>query len=61
MQVSLEQDLEGYVLYMASQLLGWSKEEVAVYCAQFRREMRSGNFNAYFRQRVIWGRKPETS
>ncbi|RSL75873.1 hypothetical protein CEP52_017821, partial [Fusarium oligoseptatum] len=41
LQASLEQDLEGYVLYMASQLLGWTKEEVSVYCAQFRREIRS--------------------
>ncbi|KAL2669890.1 hypothetical protein Neosp_015187 [[Neocosmospora] mangrovei] len=59
LQASLEQDLEGYVLYMASQLLGWTKEEVSVYCAQFRREIRSGRYHAFFRQRVIWGRKSE--
>ncbi|RTE68271.1 hypothetical protein BHE90_017352 [Fusarium euwallaceae] len=59
LQASLEQDLEGYVLYMASQLLGWTKEEVSVYCAQFRREIRSGKYHAFFQQRVIWGRKPE--
>jgi len=57
-QASLEQDIEGYVLYMASQLLGWSRQEVSVYCAQFRREIRSGKFHAFFRQRIIYGRKP---
>ncbi|KAF4467084.1 methyltransferase [Fusarium albosuccineum] len=59
LQASLEQDLEGYVLYMASQLLGWTKDEVSVYCDQFRREIRSGKYHAFFRQRVVWGRKPE--
>ncbi|KAF5011811.1 hypothetical protein FDECE_2101 [Fusarium decemcellulare] len=59
LQASLEQDLEGYVLYMASQLLGWTKDEVSVYCDQFRREIRSGKHHAFFRQRVIWGRKLE--
>lgn len=55
---SLEQDIEGYVLYMASQLLGWSAAEVTVYCAQLRREVRSGKFHAFYRQRIVYGRKP---
>ncbi|KAM0437943.1 hypothetical protein ACHAQK_007028 [Fusarium lateritium] len=58
-QAALEQDYEGYVLYMANMVLGWSKEEVSLYCAQLRREIRSGKFHPYYRQRVVHGRKPE--
>ncbi|KAH8679298.1 S-adenosyl-L-methionine-dependent methyltransferase [Ilyonectria robusta] len=58
-QAALEQDYEGYVLYMANMVLGWSKEEVSLYCAQLRREIRSGKFHPYYRQRVVYGRKPE--
>ncbi|KAJ4244349.1 hypothetical protein NW762_014476 [Fusarium torreyae] len=58
-QAALEQDYEGYVLFMANMVLGWSKEEVSLYCAQLRREIRSGNFHPFYRQRVVYGRKPE--
>ncbi|KAJ3520910.1 hypothetical protein NM208_g13524 [Fusarium decemcellulare] len=56
---AMEQDFEGFVLYMASIVLGWSKEEVSVYCSQLRREMRSGKYHPYCRLRVVYGRKPE--
>lgn len=60
-QLSLDSDLEGYVLYMANLLLGWGRDEVTVYCAQFRREMRSGKYHPYYNQRVVWARKPDIS
>ncbi|KAH6951915.1 S-adenosyl-L-methionine-dependent methyltransferase [Fusarium avenaceum] len=56
---AMEQDLEGFVLYMASFVLGWSKEEVTVYCSQLRREMRSAKHHPYCRLRIVYGRKPE--
>ncbi|KAJ9148454.1 methyltransferase [Pleurostoma richardsiae] len=59
-QVALEADYEGYVMYMAG-LLGWTEEEVTVYCAQLRREIRSRKYHPFYRQRVVWGRKPEGS
>ncbi|KAF4428785.1 methyltransferase [Fusarium acutatum] len=58
---ALEQDFEGYVLYMASQLLGWSMQEVKVYCAQLRRELRSTANHPFFRYRAVYGRKPQAS
>ena len=58
-QYALEQDIEGRVLFMASVMVGWSKEELQVYAAQLRREMRSGKKHAYYRQKAVWGRKPE--
>ncbi|MBE3048385.1 hypothetical protein IMZ48_38955 [Candidatus Bathyarchaeota archaeon] len=56
-QVALESDIEGYILFMAS-TVGWSREEITVYIAHFRREIRSGKFCPYFYQKVVWGRKP---
>ncbi|KAL6362830.1 hypothetical protein LRP88_04141 [Fusarium phalaenopsidis] len=57
-RATLEQDTEGYVLYMATSE-GWSREEVSVYAARLRREMRSSKIHAYFRMKVVWGKKPE--
>ncbi|KAK0620136.1 S-adenosyl-L-methionine-dependent methyltransferase [Immersiella caudata] len=57
MQLAFEQDAEGTVLFMAT-TLGWSREEVGVFLECFRREIREGNTRAFFRQRIVWGRKP---
>ncbi|KAK1833663.1 S-adenosyl-L-methionine-dependent methyltransferase [Podospora conica] len=57
MQLAFEQDAEGTVLFMAT-TLGWTREEVGVFLAQFRREIRSKKVHGYFRQRVVWGQKP---
>ncbi|RGP69230.1 mrna 3 -end-processing yth1 [Fusarium longipes] len=59
-QAALEQDGKGTVLHMAT-ALGWSEEEVTVFMSHFRREIRSPKIHAYFKQRAIWGRKPEAS
>lgn len=46
---------------MANVLQGWSRDEIQVYIATLRRELRSGEHHAYYRQKVVWGRKPEAS
>ncbi|KAH7185148.1 S-adenosyl-L-methionine-dependent methyltransferase [Fusarium flagelliforme] len=56
---AMDQDLEGFVLYMASFVLGWSQEEVLVYCSQLRRELRNRSHHPYCRMRIVYGRKPE--
>lgn len=55
---TLDRDVEGIVTYMAN-LIGWSKEEVIVYAAQIRRELRDRSIHGYYRVKVVWGRKPE--
>jgi len=57
-QMVMEADTEGYVLFIAN-TLGWSRDEIQVYLAHFRREARQGKLHPYYRQKVIWGRKPE--
>ncbi|KAK0631451.1 S-adenosyl-L-methionine-dependent methyltransferase [Immersiella caudata] len=57
-RVWLEQDAEGLMLFITG-AMGWSKEEVVVFLAKFRREVRSGKYHPYYRNKIIWGRKPE--
>ncbi|KAF4472885.1 methyltransferase, partial [Fusarium albosuccineum] len=57
-RAALEQDTEGYVLYMAT-MEGWTREEVTVYAARLRREMRNRKIHGYFRMKVVWGKKPD--
>lgn len=57
-QQGFEMDIEGYVNLIASKS-GWTQEEIQVYIAQLRNEIRSLKYRPYYFQRVIWGRKPQ--
>ena len=57
--LALTQDIEGYVLYMWTNVMGWSREEVQVYTAHLRRQLNNKNVHGYFRMRVVYGRKSE--
>ncbi|KPM41032.1 hypothetical protein AK830_g5546 [Neonectria ditissima] len=52
------QDTEGFITFVTN-TLGWSVEEVQVYIAHFRREVRNLNIHTYLRLKAVWGRKPE--
>lgn len=56
--LALAKDVEGYLLLVTSEL-GWAKEESLVFAAQIRRELRSKKHHVYYRQKIVWGRKPE--
>ncbi|KAH6987130.1 S-adenosyl-L-methionine-dependent methyltransferase [Ilyonectria destructans] len=56
-QAAILQDIEGTLLFIAH-LLGWSKEEIGLFGAHYRREIRSKSIHAYFKQKVVWARKP---
>ncbi|KAM0232010.1 hypothetical protein ACHAPO_008044 [Fusarium lateritium] len=58
MQAALERDYEGYLLFLACELLGWTEDRVRGLCTQLRREIRSGRHHPYFRQRIVYGQKP---
>ncbi|KAF9778783.1 hypothetical protein IL306_003259 [Fusarium sp. DS 682] len=52
------QDTEGLVLFVAN-TLGWTPEQVHVYIAKFRSEIRNRRIHPYIRLRNVWARKPE--
>ncbi|KPM46153.1 hypothetical protein AK830_g250 [Neonectria ditissima] len=57
-QATLEQDIEGYVLFMANTVEGWTREEVEVYISLLRRELASRKMHPYYLQKAIWAKKP---
>ncbi|KAK0617644.1 S-adenosyl-L-methionine-dependent methyltransferase [Immersiella caudata] len=57
-QLVMERDAEGLMMLMAG-LSGWTKEDVTVYVAKLRKEIRSGKHHSYYRQKSLWGQKPE--
>ena len=46
-------------MFMLSQILGWSLEQVTLYIATVRKEMRAKKVHSYFELEVVYGRKPE--
>ena len=56
-RAALENDTEGAVGFMASQL-GWTKDEIQVYAAQLRRELRTNKVHGFFRGNVVYAQKP---
>ncbi|KAF4992941.1 hypothetical protein FDECE_13556 [Fusarium decemcellulare] len=59
-QLVMEQDFEGLILFMTNVLGGWTREEIQVYVAHLRREIRSGKKHGWYWQKVVWARKPES-
>ncbi|KAG5661821.1 hypothetical protein KAF25_004060 [Fusarium avenaceum] len=56
-QAAFEQDAKGTVLHMATSL-GWTEREITVFVAHLKRDIRSPKIHSYYRQKVVWGRKP---
>ncbi|KAI0019321.1 S-adenosyl-L-methionine-dependent methyltransferase [Xylariomycetidae sp. FL0641] len=57
-KMSVEQGLEGFALYLFTNALGWSKEQVMVYLARVRSELRNIKIKPYFKVQYVYGRKP---
>ncbi|KAM0326606.1 hypothetical protein ACHAQA_006475 [Verticillium albo-atrum] len=57
-QAAILQDIEGTLNFIAL-VLGWSPDEVAVFGAHYRSEIKNKRIHGYFSQRVVWGKKPE--
>ncbi|KAM5347371.1 hypothetical protein ACJ41O_010376 [Fusarium nematophilum] len=56
-QAAILQDIEGTLMFIAN-LLGWSKAEIDVFGAHYRREIKSKKIHGYFLQKVVWAQKP---
>ncbi|KAK1639697.1 methyltransferase domain-containing protein [Colletotrichum phormii] len=55
--ITLE-SLEALSLALFTRVLGWTKEETLVFCAEAREELKQQNIHAYFDVYAVWGRKP---
>ncbi|KAJ8106592.1 hypothetical protein ONZ43_g7014 [Nemania bipapillata] len=58
-RLAMEQDLDGYAMYLFTNALGWSEQQVTIFLARVRKEMRDLKMQPYFLIEVVCGRKPE--
>ncbi|OLN92218.1 Trans-aconitate 2-methyltransferase 2 [Colletotrichum chlorophyti] len=52
------ESLEAMSLALFTRVLGWTKEETLVFCAEVRQELRKNDVHAYFKGYGVYGRKP---
>ncbi|KAF4121346.1 Methyltransferase domain, partial [Geosmithia morbida] len=58
-QLTLENDMEGYTLFLCTRILNWSNEEYHVFLAKMRKVLRSTrNIHIYCKYKYVYGRKP---
>jgi SAM-dependent methyltransferase len=57
-RMTLENDVEGYTLFLWNQLLGWPQDQYQNFLMMFRKELRTKGIHGYMTIRYIWARKP---
>ncbi|KAK4154797.1 secondary metabolism regulator LAE1 [Chaetomidium leptoderma] len=56
--LSLEQDMDGMVLYMFKEVMGWSSPEIMAYIAHLRRQLRDKSVHPCCKLRMVYAQKP---
>ncbi|OHE97596.1 methyltransferase domain-containing protein [Colletotrichum orchidophilum] len=51
--------LEPICMALFTRVLGWTRDEVLVFCAGVREELKQQTIHGYFNAYAAWGRKPE--
>ncbi|KAK5656767.1 hypothetical protein OQA88_4315 [Cercophora sp. LCS_1] len=57
-RMACEQGLEGFALFLGTQLLGYSNEELQVIFAKMRQSLRNPAIHAYYPASTVWTQKP---
>ncbi|PNP61702.1 hypothetical protein FNYG_13563 [Fusarium nygamai] len=58
-QTFVDGGLEGFGLYLLTQVMGWEYEECQVFIAEMRQALRNKKNNPYYEATLVYGRKPE--
>ncbi|KAK0745549.1 S-adenosyl-L-methionine-dependent methyltransferase [Schizothecium vesticola] len=58
-QLTLENDLEGYSTFMWNNVLGWPADEYQIFLMRTRQELRDKKIHSFLKVRYVYGRKPE--
>ncbi|KAK3340025.1 S-adenosyl-L-methionine-dependent methyltransferase [Neurospora tetraspora] len=56
---AISSDAEGVMQFMFGNVLGWTQEQIAVFAAHARRELKDMSIHGYVRWQVVYGQKPE--
>ncbi|KAK7427207.1 hypothetical protein QQZ08_006320 [Neonectria magnoliae] len=57
-QLALDESIEGFAVFLLTQILGWQRDEVLVLVAEFRSEMRKKSNFGWCQTTIVYGRKP---
>ncbi|KAL0941445.1 Phosphoethanolamine N-methyltransferase 3-like protein 1 [Colletotrichum truncatum] len=60
-QLTMENDIEGYTLFMWNNVLQWPKDEYQIFLMSMRKELRSRKIHSYMTVKFVYGRKPENA
>ncbi|KAI8956485.1 S-adenosyl-L-methionine-dependent methyltransferase [Daldinia sp. FL1419] len=55
----LDQSLEGFCLYLFSKAMGWTAEEILLFVAKYRTELKKKSLCGWLLVTIVYGRKPE--
>ncbi|KAF7559149.1 hypothetical protein G7046_g5007 [Stylonectria norvegica] len=59
-QLALEESIEGFGIFLLTQVLGWQQEEVIILIAEMRRELKKKTNFGWCMTTIVYGRKPES-
>ncbi|KAL2202620.1 S-adenosyl-L-methionine-dependent methyltransferase [Sarocladium strictum] len=60
-QLFVDGGLEGFGLFLLTQIMGWQYEECQVFIAEMRKALRDKSLNPYYEFTLVYGRKPKKS
>lgn len=58
-KLTIENDIEGYTLFMWNNILGWSKDEYQIFLMSMRKCLKNKSIHGWMNLRFVYGRKPE--
>lgn len=58
-RLTMENDIEGYTLFMWTQVLKWAHDEWQLFLVEMRKVLRNPRVHGYVKVRYVYGRKPE--
>lgn len=58
-QLTMENDMEGYSSFLWNDVLGWPADEYQLFLMRTRKELRDKSIHAYITARFVYARKPE--
>lgn len=59
MAIQQIQAVESYTPRLFSTILGWTEEEIQVYIAKVRKDLKDPSIHLYLSIHFVWGKKPE--
>ncbi|KAK3400929.1 S-adenosyl-L-methionine-dependent methyltransferase [Sordaria brevicollis] len=57
-RAGLTGDIEGILQYVFGNVMGWSQEEIAVFTAHLRQELKDKDIHAYWKWKLVYAQKP---